>query len=673
MSGTKGWRPGFPARVALRCLKRLVFAIFSCMLILGGGFGESWAGERNSSDLQPGARVVINQIDVSRFPDVLMYVSVFDDSGKLVTDLDETAFVVTEDEVEQHPVTVNMELPPVSNVLVVDRSGSMRRAMSAAVRAAAAYVDELGETDEVAVIQFSDKVEVIQEFTTDKRAVRNTLRTIKARGNTALYDAIYEAVLLLEKKKEGRKVIVVLTDGKDDDGTNHPLSFKNASDVISKAAELNIPIFTIGLGQKVDEGVLKKMADETGGVYYSSPDPGVLKSLYRNIGMQLKGQYVLRYTTNLKENDGSWHRVVVAVGDAYGRKRYRAPAKPLAEGTRKGEGGQEAGGSVEASQELPETNVLAASQGTRILHVTCQYDENQWAAKNLIDESIGKGRGFASCAFTKETPVEVLFRLPKPALVSSLIIDPFTTESETNWVKKGSLWVTETGVYGEYKRVVDFQVDNTRLVSEDPSNSLTEQRFSFQPVKARWVKLVLTENYGGNYMELGEVKLMGRFIDEGSETSEMKNILAAANGGKVIHFTSQYDDTSWAAKNLIDGKVGENHGYASESNAPAEILFQLPQRKKISRIAFDPYTTEDPSNWAKEVEVLVSTESALKGYKSVGKFTLKNLKSADPEMTFPPQAFDIDPVEARFIKLRLLSNHGGNYIELGEFMVFGEP
>lgn len=89
-----------------------------------------------------------------------------------------------------------------------------------------------------------------------------------ARGNTALYDGLYESIQLV-KGRTGRKAIVLLSDGADfDDGTGKPLSKHTVQEVIAAAREANVPIYALGLGTEVDEAVLTSITKETGAVFF---------------------------------------------------------------------------------------------------------------------------------------------------------------------------------------------------------------------------------------------------------------------------------------------------------------------------------------------------------------------------------------------------------------------
>jgi hypothetical protein len=167
---------------------------------------------------------------------------------------------------------------------------------------------------------------------------------------------------------------------------------------------------------------------------------------------------------------------------------------------------------------------------------------------------------------------------------------------------------------------------------------------------------------------------MGFFAEEEGKTQKLKNVVAEENGGKLVYFTSQYNDSDWAAKNLIDGQVGQGHGYCTSDSKPAEVVFVLPSVTTITQVAFTPFTVEDVGNWAKEVEVQVSTQGPKQGFKSMGKFTLHNRQNVDHSKPLPDQVFKIEPVQAKFIKLMLLKNYGGSYLQMGEFKAFApEP
>jgi hypothetical protein len=160
-------------------------------------------------------------------------------------------------------------------------------------------------------------------------------------------------------------------------------------------------------------------------------------------------------------------------------------------------------------------------------------------------------------------------------------------------------------------------------------------------------------------------------IQSGAAKVDRLNVLAPENGGRVVFSSSQYNQTTWGPENLIDGQLGSGHGYANQHNKPAEIVFALPAAETLTQFCFNPYTVESSDRWAKNVTIAVSTEGPRKGFAPVGAFTLHNQMDRAKNIPPPDQCFDIAAVQAQYIKLRILSNHGGGgYLELGEFKAY---
>ena len=162
------------------------------------------------------------------------------------------------------------------------------------------------------------------------------------------------------------------------------------------------------------------------------------------------------------------------------------------------------------------------------------------------------------------------------------------------------------------------------------------------------------------------------------------NLVAAENGGSVVAVSSEARDRNgqvlpqWAAKNLIDGKyvVGnfvppDSYGWSSDapptSENPQWIVFAFKdhQTRLINRIVIDP-TTDDPpiiGRWVRDVELQVSTTKPDGPFKTVGRFIVVNRPIK--------QTFEFPPVEARYVRLVILSNHGSDKcVEMGEFEIY---
>lgn len=166
-----------------------------------------------------------------------------------------------------------------------------------AKRAAISYLNSVDPAkDPISVIGFSDNVDKTLPLSKNQSSVNGTINGLFANGGTAFYDAISSGLDQV-RNAEGIKVVIALTDGKDN------ASRKTLSSVISKAQADNIPVYVIGLGD-VDKTVLKKLANQTGGQAFFTDDPARLASIYIDISRQIQSVYELIYTSeNLASAD----------------------------------------------------------------------------------------------------------------------------------------------------------------------------------------------------------------------------------------------------------------------------------------------------------------------------------------------------------------------------------
>lgn len=268
------------------------------------------------------AQLVVNQVDTSAFPRVSIFATVLS-NGVPVSGLSSSDFRVREDEVDQEPLTVVPHLIPLSMVLTVDTSGSMKKALATVQEAAKNFVSGLAAEDSISVLSFARQVQTLSGFADNRSTSVAAIASTTARGDTALFDALYSSVEAL-KNRPGRKAIVLLSDGVDDDGTGKQLSKHTLEEVLSLAQTVNVPIFTIGLGAEIDESVLSKAAAATGALYSKAPTAEDVAKVYDRIGTQLSGQYNIYYTSNLP-GDGSVHRIKLNQGSTFGMKEYVSP------------------------------------------------------------------------------------------------------------------------------------------------------------------------------------------------------------------------------------------------------------------------------------------------------------------------------------------------------------
>jgi VWFA-related protein len=239
---------------------------------------------------------------------------------------------VFEDGVEQRIETFQEATAPVSMVLVLDSSGSMKRASEQVVAAAAAFVGALRPEDSLGMLTFADKVDVAHAITTNRTSTLETLAEYKAEGGTALYDALCDSLLMLKGIK-GRRAVVVLTDGRDEDnpGTG-PGSVKTWESVLRLLQDQqDITIFPVGLGTKIDPERLGMLATFSGGQAYFPADVFELAGQFERVTENLRHRYVLGYTSTNPVRDGKWRAVEIRTKSpgirVSSRKGYFAPEK----------------------------------------------------------------------------------------------------------------------------------------------------------------------------------------------------------------------------------------------------------------------------------------------------------------------------------------------------------
>ena len=146
---------------------------------------------------------------------VRLNVGVVDQRGRSVTSLDKNNFEIFEDGVKQQISRFESSEAPFSVVIMLDMSGSTLGFRQVITQSAFRFVDALSPDDRVAVVEFYDKINLRNDFTTDRRVIANSLAVANGRGKTYLYKALDFALDKLAKEKSRRKAIIVLTDGVD--------------------------------------------------------------------------------------------------------------------------------------------------------------------------------------------------------------------------------------------------------------------------------------------------------------------------------------------------------------------------------------------------------------------------------------------------------------------------
>lgn len=302
-------------------------------LILGWVFavalGLPGAARAQQGDLQ----IRITQLDTSRFPRVSVHISVTDAAGQPVG-VDPSSLVLRENGVPVIPETIEGmgEGEPLTTLLVLDASGSMAHdgKLVAAQQAARNYVEQMRSGDRIGVLAFNTEVHLAQPITADRAALRSAIDGLTASDDTALYDAVDRAVEIVEGIP-GRKAVIVLSDGMDNRSTT------GAAQVLDHVARAELSMSTIGFGDaslapgsmsRLNEGLLRDLADEAGGRYGFAGDRTELAALFDLYRQALQSEYTLTYVTPQALRDGVNRALSVSlaeVGTAVGAERRYNP------------------------------------------------------------------------------------------------------------------------------------------------------------------------------------------------------------------------------------------------------------------------------------------------------------------------------------------------------------
>ena len=244
-----------------------------------------------------GLLVQVNQIDVCTAPDLVAYLSLTDAQGNSFTNVRPEDFIVS---VDGQPVAdfdvalVKTEELPLSTVLTIDRSGSMRGEPIAATRTSAIdYVGRLEPEDHVGLVQFDTEVQTLSDPTADHQRVKDLISSIDVNSDTALHDAVAHSADLAPEC--GRRAVILMTDGRDTASKVHSLD-----EAIAKANVASTPVFVVGLrSDQFTPDVLRRISEETGAQYFEAPTPADIGELYQKVDQQLAGQLVVRFRLDL--------------------------------------------------------------------------------------------------------------------------------------------------------------------------------------------------------------------------------------------------------------------------------------------------------------------------------------------------------------------------------------
>lgn len=297
-----------------------------------------------------------NQIPVNRNEEpiklgttlVQVPVTVSSPGGRYITDLSRVDFSIFEDGIKQSIEFFGSVEEPFSVVLLLDSSGSTALQVDQIKAAAMAFVDSMRAQDRAMVISFNDSVEVQCDFTGDRETLRRAVVSVAPGEFTQVYEAVYTAVWEKLQEIQGRKAVIVFTDGIDtasseiaaedtldaviesEDVVVYPIRYSTRADVEARME----PRIRSALGVKGNDVVLEELArsrreidrtyrkaDEylnqlaemSGGIVERADTLQDLKGAFERIADELRRQYLLGYYPTNRKKDATDRKINVYV------------------------------------------------------------------------------------------------------------------------------------------------------------------------------------------------------------------------------------------------------------------------------------------------------------------------------------------------------------------------
>lgn len=273
--------------------------------------------------------------------EVSLYVRVVDGNNRPVNNLNQADFKVYEDDRLQPITSLTTAEVPIISALVIDNSRSLRSQLAKIIEAGKIIVGTNRPKDESSVVRFvsSDKIEVIQDFTTSVNSLNNALDNLFVDGGqTAVVDAVYLAAKKVGQHQNSRKkedtrlrALILISDG-DDRSSSY-----REEELFALLREQQVQIYAIGFvndltnapdpssqlnRQEKAKTFLTRLAQETGGKVYFPNSIDELPQIALDISRELRTQYLISYSPTSENGGGSFRKIRVLVsGGANGEKR----------------------------------------------------------------------------------------------------------------------------------------------------------------------------------------------------------------------------------------------------------------------------------------------------------------------------------------------------------------
>ncbi len=261
--------------------------------------------------------------------------SVNDKQNKYINDLVKEDVAIIEDGKPQEIFIFKRETDlPLTMAMLIDTSGSEQHTLPRLKDAGGHFIDSVMKAgkDTVAIVQFEGEATLLQGLTSSPPRIKKALEDVayvapppvsvfggptppinggSRQGGTSMHDAIIATASDLLAKEPGRKTIILITDGVD------TTSRKRLQDAIDETLRAEVVIYAIGIGDPgfggVNEGVLKKLCESTGGRAFFPQGARDLDRAFAQLEQDLRQQYLLAYEPSNEASDGSFRKIEVRV------------------------------------------------------------------------------------------------------------------------------------------------------------------------------------------------------------------------------------------------------------------------------------------------------------------------------------------------------------------------
>ncbi|MGB7068414.1 MAG: VWA domain-containing protein [Pyrinomonadaceae bacterium] len=281
---------------------------------------------------------------------VRLNVGVVDNIGRPITRLAQSDFTIFEDGVKQEISRFEPSDRPFSVVMLLDMSGSTLGFRQVIRQSAFRFIDALSLDDRVAIVEFYDKINLLNDFTTNRRSIANSIEVANGRGKTRLYRALDFSLDKLAREGNRRKAIIVLTDGVDTEMQNidrdmldkltdeevalalKPERSKILTSVLEKSDQQGVTIYPLALPtgdpKKLADPTprqlamfgaararLQIVADRTGGMLNTIHRLEEMGRLYALVAADLRTLYTIEYQPENAKRDGKWRSIKLEVNN----------------------------------------------------------------------------------------------------------------------------------------------------------------------------------------------------------------------------------------------------------------------------------------------------------------------------------------------------------------------